>query len=318
MDLINTLKRKVAALEEGEYLNGLKAVLLHIETSFQHLNRGQDTGEETAFTDAIYRCNQAFEGSVKEAFRVLAGKDPSKMTPFDIETYLERKSIFRPRVLGQLTTYRTEWRNPSTHDYKLDFDESEAFLAIVSVTAFACLLLDQISERLSFNGTQAAAELKKGSFSPKIGKSTNGGLQSRVSQILLTFCATPFPYNTGDVIPSEAQVIGAIHGFISSVAPDITVISDVIVDGTSRSRVDFLISLGDERLMVEVKGPRFRGASDNLVVQVAHYMNLGGTKAGIAIVVPKFPQIMHVEEHEIGRAGEKVIVIRPQDCSRNT
>ncbi|WP_458127549.1 hypothetical protein [Pseudomonas sp. Z2-11] len=31
--------------------------------------------------------------------------------------------------MSQLTTYRTEWRNPSAHDYKLTIDESEAFLA---------------------------------------------------------------------------------------------------------------------------------------------------------------------------------------------
>jgi hypothetical protein len=30
MDLVETLRRKIAALEEGDYLAGLKAVLLHI------------------------------------------------------------------------------------------------------------------------------------------------------------------------------------------------------------------------------------------------------------------------------------------------
>jgi hypothetical protein len=65
MDFVDTLRKKIEVLEDGEYVPGLKAVLLHIETAFRHLSRGQDADDETAFTDAIYRTNQAFEGSVK-------------------------------------------------------------------------------------------------------------------------------------------------------------------------------------------------------------------------------------------------------------
>ena len=150
MDLVDTLRNKIQALGDEECVLGLKAVLLHIETAFRHLSRGQENGEDTAFTDSIYRTNQAFEGSVKEAYRVLADKDPGWKNPYEIETYLEKNGVFKPRVLSQLTTYRTEWRNPSTHDYKLNFDESEAFLAIISVSAFSCLLLDQITERVAY------------------------------------------------------------------------------------------------------------------------------------------------------------------------
>ena len=95
MDLVDTLRKKIDVLEDGEYVPGLKAVLLHIETAFRHLSRGQETDDDTAFTDAIYRTNQAFEGSVKEAYRVLAGHDPAKKRPFDIENYLEQNNIFR-------------------------------------------------------------------------------------------------------------------------------------------------------------------------------------------------------------------------------
>lgn len=78
MDLVEALRSKIFALQEGDYSPGLKAVILHIETAFGHLSRGQTKDKETAFTDAIYRTNQAFEGSIKEAYRVLTGKDPSK------------------------------------------------------------------------------------------------------------------------------------------------------------------------------------------------------------------------------------------------
>jgi len=123
---------------------------LSIEVAHRHLARGQAQNDETAFTDAIYRTNQAFEGSIKEAYRVLASKEPANKTPFQIEQYLQKHGVLRERVLTQFTRYRTEWRNPSTHDYKLDFDEDEAFLAIVSVSAFVKVLVDQIIEALAY------------------------------------------------------------------------------------------------------------------------------------------------------------------------
>lgn len=311
MDLVETLRRKIAALEDGDYIPGLKAVLLHIETAFRHLSRGQQSSDDTAFTDAIYRTNQAFEGSVKEAYRVLAGKDPSKKTPHEIETYLEKNNVFRSRVLGQLTTYRTEWRNPSTHDYKLDFDESEAFLAIVSVTAFACLLLDQIAERLAFNKAQTAADAQKTEIEENLEESKGADLQTRASELLIQFCSVPLPYHAQNVPPNESQIIGALQGFLASIAPDLTVLPEASIGKGMKHRVDLLLSLGEERVIVEVKSSRYRGGADALVRQVATYMNLSGVPKGIAIVVPDAPQRMQAGAYDIGWTGEKVVVLQP-------
>lgn len=317
MDLVDTLRRKIAALEEGDYLPGLKAVLLHIETAFRHLSRGQKLSDDTAFTDAIYRTNQAFEGSVKEAYRVLAGKDPSKMTPYEIEAYLEKNNTFRSRVLGQLTTYRTEWRNPSTHDYKLDFDESEAFLAIVSVTAFACLLLDQISERLAFHKAQAAADAQKTTIEEHLEESKGADLQTRAAELLIQFCSVPLPYHAQDVVPNESQILGALQGFLASIAPELAVVPEANIGKGAKYRVDLLLSRGDEQVIVEVKSNRYRGGSDALVRQVATYMNFSGVSKGIAIVVPDTPQRMEAVEHDIGWTGEKIVVLRPSRRGRN-
>jgi len=117
MNLVEILRSRVADLSHGDYVVGLKAVLQHIEVAESHLERGKATSEETAFTDAIYRTNQAFEGSLKEAYRVLTGKNPAKETTNKIEQYLQEQNVLRHRVLAQLTNYRREWRNPSTHDY---------------------------------------------------------------------------------------------------------------------------------------------------------------------------------------------------------
>jgi len=284
MDLLDVLRKKIDVLEEGDHFTGLKAVLLHIETAFRHLSRGQDSDDDTAFTDAIYRTNQAFEGSVKEAYRVLTGQDPAKKRPFDIENYLEKNNIFRPRVLSQLTTYRTEWRNPSAHDYKLDFDENEAFLAIVSVSAFSCLLLDQIAERLSFIKSQAEAEDQKATLLASLEPTADAELIVRVAELLSQFCESHLPSATPSNKLNEVQVVGALHGFLASAAPELKVETEV-AHPQSRLRVDLLIRRGEERLIVELR----RSARHNRDVglQLQRYLQAFEVKKGIALLYPE-------------------------------
>ena len=62
MNLLEILTSRINGLPEGGYTQGLKAVLQHVQVAANHLARGQSTADDTAFTDAIYRTNQAFEG----------------------------------------------------------------------------------------------------------------------------------------------------------------------------------------------------------------------------------------------------------------
>jgi len=87
MDLLAILNQRIESLATGEHIPGLRSVLQHIQVAARHLTRGAESGDDTAYTDAIYRTNQAFEGSLKEAYRVLANKDPSKVRPYDIEGF---------------------------------------------------------------------------------------------------------------------------------------------------------------------------------------------------------------------------------------
>ncbi len=138
----------------GEHSAGLSAVLRHIEAAVRHYERGKAKGDEDYFTDAIYRTNQAFEGSLKEAYRVLALMNPNNKKLHQIEEFLESGGLFRKRVSDQFTRYRQDYRNPSTHDYILDFNSDEALLAILSVSAFAKLIVDQIAEKIAFENAK--------------------------------------------------------------------------------------------------------------------------------------------------------------------
>jgi hypothetical protein len=310
MDLVDVLKKKIDVLDDGEHDAGLKAVLLHIETAFRHLSRGQDGDDDTAFTDAIYRTNQAFEGSVKEAYRVLTGNDPAKKRPYDIENYLEKNSIFRPRVLSQLTNYRTEWRNPSAHDYKLDFDESEAFLAIVSVSAFACLLLDQISERLSYTKSQAEADAQKAVLLASLKQTKNTDLIVKASELLGEFCASQLPFDDSNRL-TETQILGALHGFLASVAPEFNVETEVSMGAAQNFRADLVISQGSEKLVVELRRSTTRQHQTASILLLERYLASASITRGIVLFYPEAPHVMEKSNLKTSNPDYQIVVLAP-------
>jgi len=259
MDIRAILKRKLDELPKGAHSNGLQAVKTHIDAAERHFERGQRDLDETLFTDAIYRCNQAFEGSIKEAFRVLAGRDPNGKTIHEIEQFLSQGNHLRRKVLDQFTRYRQEWRNPSTHDYTLDFDEDEALLAIVSVTAFAIMLSDQIAGQLAFLAT-SAAEPEQTSEEDR-----RGPLLELVTQRALSFVQThteALVETTGDHRASfqlAYQFEGAMRGFLSA---ELTADGEIEVESGSafavsstfmRYRPDIVVTRGTERVALELK-----------------------------------------------------------------
>lgn len=147
MDIAEKLRLAVKAVPEGDHTPGLTAIVRHVEAAIRHYDRAETAEDEDAYTDCIYRTNQVYEGSLKEAHRILSGKPPPK-TLYEIENYFDGDSKIRSRVIQQMKRYREDYRNPSTHDYKLDFDENEAMLAILSVSAFAKLLVSQMKAKL--------------------------------------------------------------------------------------------------------------------------------------------------------------------------
>jgi hypothetical protein len=147
MDLLAEIRRKIEALPEANR-SGPMEVVRHLEQCERLLVRGRDR-EPEFFNDIVYRTNQAFEGALKEAYRALESKDPDKITLHKIEQHLTKNSIVRPKVASLMQNYRMDWRNPSTHDYTLRFDESEGVLALTSVSAFFLALLGQIQDKLA-------------------------------------------------------------------------------------------------------------------------------------------------------------------------
>ena len=308
MDLLESLRARLNTLPEGDHSAGLRAVLIHVEAAFKHLAHGQESGDESLFTDAIYRTNQAFEGSIKEAYRVLAGSDSTRLRPFDIENYLEQNGVFKSRVLAQFRNYRQEWRNPSTHDYTLVFDESEAFLAIISVSAFAYLLLDEIAEKLSSQASQAETEAAKEDLGAVVA-SGNEDLLDRVRTALIAFAGNQH----STPLKTEAQIIGALSGFLASLAPDLIVDTDKRLDQNTRERADLVVGDGKFNVIVELKRSKPSDASIRAgLLQLATYMSLAKAIHAILFFVPEDPSQIEVEEVPISRVGGYALVLKPK------
>jgi hypothetical protein len=308
MDLLESLRTRLNILPEGDHSAGLRAVLVHVEAAFRHLARGQESADDSLFTDAIYRTNQAFEGSIKEAYRVLAGIHPVRLRPFDIENYLEEHGIFRSRVLAQFRNYRQDWRNPSTHDYTLVFDESEAFLAIISVSAFAYLLFDEIAEKLSQQASQAETEAAKEGFGDVIA-SGNERLLDRVKTALIAFAgrqhSTP--------LKTEAQFIGALMGFMATLMPDLSIESEKSLSPDGKERADLVVGDGEFNVIVELKrGRPNEGSVRSGLSQLTSYMSLAKAIHGILFFTPFEPGEIEVEEMPIPRVGGYALVLRPK------
>lgn len=304
MNLIEILGRRAEGIPEGAHTRGLKAIVQHAQAAVRHLERGQRDRDETAFTDAIYRTNQAFEGSLKEAFRVLAGQDPDRARPFDIENYFTQQTVLRQRVLDQLSVYRREWRNPSAHDYKLDFDEDEALLAIVTVCAFAIVLFDQIAERISFVQAQSATVAPK---TPDV----SSPLLDRMALALTRFrapAAGGAPHQA-----REAELVGALAGYLSKLFPDSRVETEVRPSKDRAFEVDIALERRGEQVLVEVKQARAGSVQKkNGLNQLTHYMALGGAKQGILFFHSDEEELDYaVDEHHLPGLAGRIIVIIP-------
>lgn len=283
MDLLKLIKSKTKSFEGTPSKQGLDAVVHHIEISESHFEQGKSNGEHL-FTDVIYRTNQAFEGALKEAYRILSSEDPSKKTPFQIEKHFESNNTLKDRVLSQFTTYRTEWRNKSTHDYQLFFTSQEALLAIVSVSAFFSILLDQMIEKQSFDlEREKIARRAKGFFGDGKAYGSMGFMQQAI-ELLKLFVEELNEESVGASELKEFELQGRLAGFITAADPNIEVMTECPIDyGSGRLHIDMLLKKGDGRVIVELKRPsaQYNRRAREAMEQIKHYLIASKIDKGI-------------------------------------
>ena len=195
--------------------------------------------------------------------------------------------------------------NPSTHDYRLDFDEDEALLAIVSVCAFSIVLADQILEKLSFDAARAAA------VPIPAASDTATPLIERVASALLTF-RYPHSTATGEEAPREVEVLASLAGHLTAALPQARVDTGARLTPKSQARSDILVTEGDERAIVDVRRMRKRvpDAAVNFG-NLLHEMYLAGTQTGIAyLFLPNSEEVVR-RDYPVSGTKDRIIIIGP-------
>jgi hypothetical protein len=289
MDTLRDIEQQVNAIKKEDGSIYLDAVFAHINRAEFYYNQGKIDND--FFNDVIYRSNQAYEGALKESYKVLADKSDDEVvrkSPNDIERYFETNNIFRDRVLQLFSNYRKEWRNKSTHDYKLFFDESEAFIALTSVTSFVHLLLKQIQEKVTYLTQQKilAEESNKADKAKSIviahDISPVNKLVDIVSEFAKQYSRQIFNLQEDRGV-REVEIIGLFHAYTESIGHDIEIIREPRFNiGSNALRPDFLIKIDGEPIILEFKRAKQASRiSQNSIYQVLAYMQAAGTSKGI-------------------------------------
>lgn len=293
MDILKEIELQVNSIKKVDSSTYLDSIFTHIDRAeFYYLQGKTDTNY---FNDVIYRSNQAYEGALKESYKVLADKTQEEVirkTPNDIEKFFETNNIFRERVLQLFKNYRQEWRNKSTHDYKLFFDENEAFIAMTSVTSFVHLLLKQIQEKIAFNTQQKKLEEEKeiAERIKKIAVAKDKKPADKLVDMIIEFSkqnSQQIFENTQNI--REIEIIGLFHAYIESAGKSITTQREPKFNVDSRDiRPDFLIEIDEEPIILEFKRMKAMGSHiQNTINQVLIYMQATNIFSGI-IYYPNF------------------------------
>lgn len=314
MDILHFIREKIKSIQQ-EVVPGLKAVVVHIETAERYWNRAREEKDDDLYTDVIYRTNHAFEGILKEAYAVLTEKDSSSKTPYEIESYLLSNNVLKQRVMDLFTNYRQEWRNPSTHDYKIFFSQQEAFLAIVTVSAFVSILLDQIIEQINFKEEQARVQSRAAKIKSSLKEYDSRSLSERVAELLLAFTEHIRSSLPRDRRLNEVELIGSLMGFISSIDPSITSRSEEIAVGSVVYRPDFVFASGKEKAILELKmsspvGHNIRRAQERLTA----FLAASAVNEGVLYFFPanvEDEMIVDKLAIEVGDLQKTIYVVRP-------
>ena len=308
MDTLNAIREQITEIRKLSSAVTLDKVLIHIERAEFFYKEGRLNGDENYFTDVIYRTNQAFEGSLRQSYMILAEKSESQANnkrTVDIEVFFETNSIFNERVLHFFKNYRQEWRNKSTHDFKLFFDQSEAFLAIVNVSAYIYVLLNQIIEKIAFDNEKERLknEKEKQKLIQAIIKKPDLDLHEKVVELIKEFSTENELLNSNT---KEIELIGMFSAFVKTASKEIEVKTDVKHSDKNRSyRLDMLVEFGKEKLIIEFKRPSIKQTHSH-EDQLLDYLTATKIEQGILWYPKNVPNSNFLEIDTMAHLGKEI------------
>jgi len=296
------------ALQVDTSLVGLRSVLIHIDRAELLLNLATESEDEHFYTDVIYRTNHSYEGILKESFEILTSKSAGNKTPNTIEKEFLSKKILNQRVIELLKNYRQDWRNPSTHDHNLFFTYAEAFLAIMSISSFVHIFLNQIIEKLYYEDEKVAVKKELSKIKKGIVKDyKNLTLFERLKILILAF-------NRRNISKEEdsnekfrsrrfgTEILGKIVAYIESIDKKIKIeIEPILKVGTRKIYADLIFSDKKEKVLLELKiARRNRASMGNRQIyedQLLSYLMHTQITQGILLILPD--ELEESDEYDI-------------------
>jgi hypothetical protein len=267
MDTNYELKLLVEAFDEPFKTKFETGVLTHINRSEFYFNKALDENDEMYFTDVIYRCNHAYEGVLKEAYSILFEEESGNKTPDKIEKEFLVNNVINDRVKNQFTSYRQDWRNPSTHDYQLFFSKEEAFMAILSVSSFIYTLLSQLLVSQAYN------KLKGKEINNNL---INGFDFNKIIDKIINF--STYLKSENIRIATELQIEGYLAAYLEGIFSDLLIKTEYRFTG---GRADIVIEYnGNIICVIEIK-KYIKNNYDNAYIQVLKYIDILKCQFGI-------------------------------------
>lgn len=294
MDILQEIRKKVKLDESLSSSEGVQAVITHIERAEFYLTKGKSDDDINYFTDVIYRTNHAFEGILKEAYTIMSNTVGDRKKPAEIEKYFASESVFQERILKMFQDYRQQWRNPSTHDYKLFFNEDEAFMAIVTVTAFVNILLNQLYEKISYNQEKMNLSQAQKSIISKIHGFGGMDFFNKVESVILQFANEIGKTINFSSTMKEYQLLGMLTAYLedTGIAKNIERDYAFTDNNNVQLRTDLLIS-GEEDIFLEVKINRNSKIEKTFESQMMLYLHHSVVKRGILLLLSEKPDVQY-------------------------
>jgi hypothetical protein len=310
MDLLREILNKLDTLSGYEGVGGIRAAARHIEVAERHLSRGRHDQDDDAFNDVIYRTNQAFEGMLEEAYAILFAPPAKKPTIHQIEQEFASTGHVSGRVMMALQRYRQEWRNPSTHDHTLLFSEQDALLSILSVSAFATVLLDQIISCVSFRRQKSDLERQKAQVSHAMAIYGEQDFDDQLVTLLMLYAKNMWD-DAQVTAANEAELVGGLNGFLTTIDSELSVQQRALFDNRE---ADLVVMKRNVGAIIEVK----RGGSSGYFLdaaseQVRALLRLADLQLGFVFMPPRNREdFMAVTKLTWAGEDTQVIVVAPQ------
>ena len=300
MDLSKIIEDKVRYFK-GATSDALKNITLHIKIAEKHYtNAKEDPDHIYLYTDAIYRTNQAFEGALKEAYKIISKKDGEKLKAHQLEEYFLTNDIVTKRISKLLKNYREEWRNLSTHDYNLSFAEEEAFLAIVNISAFFAILLDKMIKDTAYKEEKKTLDSLENTETIDVENGLLEEIEEKIGLFFDLYCDKFENYNS-NYFASELAGI-----FLANIEDDtkFEVSSEVNLSSDTNCNVDFLVidkNNAEDKLIIEIKISK--NIDDNNIdswrENLMNCLTENNIKSGIIFIPPhNKDSIMEVKKYE--------------------